>query len=178
MNGYLFQAGRVAVLVLGIAAGSAAHAQNATSGTIQFTGSIKDVPCDVDAAATSTSIDLGTNVDIQTLRGEVGKGSPAKNFTIALKGCGASVAGATLKFSGTTDSDNPKALVVTGGAAGIAVQLLGADGITAVDVGSDVPLAVKEGNNSYTYKARYISTKPTIKPGQANATLLFALTYK
>jgi|GEM_PF-1795285 major type 1 subunit fimbrin (pilin) len=49
------QAGRAAALVLGLAAAGFAQAQTPTTGTINFTGSIKDVPCEIDTSATSST---------------------------------------------------------------------------------------------------------------------------
>ena len=175
------QAGRAAALVLGLAAAGFAQAQTPTSATINFTGSIKDVPCEIDTSATSSTVDLGTNIDIQTLRGGAGKASTPTTFKIVLKGCGAGVAGATLKFSGTTDTTNNKLLAVSGGAEGIGVQLTDQDGTTPIDIGGGgqaAQLTVDEGNNTYNFKANYVSTLKDVKPGTANAVALFALTYK
>ncbi|MGV4689001.1 fimbrial protein, partial [Burkholderia pseudomallei] len=51
------QYGLTAVL-LSMLSGGAAYSQTATTGTINFTGSITDVPCEIDTAATSSNVPL------------------------------------------------------------------------------------------------------------------------
>ncbi|WP_050791902.1 fimbrial protein [Burkholderia ubonensis] len=155
----------------------ATYSQTATTGTINFTGSITDVPCEIDTAATSNAVTMG-KVFANDFNG-VGSTTGATAFKIVLKNCGASTTGATVLFTGTTDSANPTALQTTvGGASGVALQLVD-DAGTPVSIGSSSKeYAIAEGDNTFNFAARYIATSATVTGGAANATALFALTYK
>ncbi|AIO52256.1 fimbrial family protein [Burkholderia mallei] len=127
------QYGLTAVL-LSMLSGGAAYSQTATTGTINFTGSITDVPCEIDTAATSSNVTMA-KVFANDFSG-VGSTTGTTAFKIVLKNCGASTSGATVRFMGTTDSANPAALQTTaGGAGGVALQLVDDTG-TPISIGS------------------------------------------
>ena len=156
------------------------QAQTPTTGTIRFTGSIIDVPCEIDTAATSSNVPMG-KVFANDFGG-VGSVAGAKDFKIALKGCGSSTNGATVRFTGVSDASKPEALQVTADssepAGGIALQLVDDIG-TPIDIGSDSKVhTITEGINVFNFQARYISTAPIVTGGGANAQALFTLTYK
>lgn len=170
------QYGLTAVL-LSMLSGGAAYSQTATTGTINFTGSITDVPCEIDTAATSSNVTM-VKVFANDFSG-VGSTTGTTAFKIVLKNCGASTSGATVRFMGTTDSANPAALQTTaGGAGGVALQLVDDTG-TPISIGSSSKAyTIAEGDNTFNFAARYIATSATVTGGAANATAVFALTYK
>jgi major type 1 subunit fimbrin (pilin) len=153
-----------------------ALAQTPTTGTINFTGSITAVPCEIDTSATDSAVTMA-KVFANDFTG-VGTTTGTTNFKIALKNCGDTTNGATVTFTGTTDSANPQALKTSGDATGVALQLIDDTG-TPVSVGTaSKAYAIAEGSNTFNFAARYIATSATVGGGQANATALFALTYK
>ncbi|WP_240702201.1 fimbrial protein [Trinickia terrae] len=153
-----------------------ACAQTATTGTINFTGSVTAVPCEIDTAATSGTVTMA-KVFANDFTA-VGSTAGTTSFKIALKNCGTATNGATVTFTGTADSDNATALKTSGGATGVALQLVDDSG-TPVSVGSaSKTYTISEGSNTFNFAARYIATNATIGSGNANATALFALTYK
>ncbi|MGR4897363.1 fimbrial protein [Stenotrophomonas sp. LARHCG68] len=175
----LFSLSGLSAVVVSLAAGFA-QAQTSTTGTIRFTGSIIDVPCEIDSAATSSNVPMG-KVFANDFGG-VGSVAGATNFKIALKGCGSSTDGATVRFTGVTDTSRPEALQVTAeagnAAGGVALQLVDDTG-TPIDIGSDSKVyVISEGNNTFNFQARYIATAAVVQGGGANAQALFALTYK
>ncbi|AOI68784.1 fimbrial protein [Burkholderia ubonensis] len=167
----------LAAVLLSLLATAAAHAQTATTGTINFNGSITDVPCEIDTAATSSNVPMA-KVFANDFSG-VGSTTGTTSFQIVLKNCGTSTTGATVLFAGTTDATNTTALQTTvGGASGVALQLVDDTG-TPISIGSSSKAyTIAEGDNTFNFAARYIATSATVTGGAANATALFALTYK
>jgi major type 1 subunit fimbrin (pilin) len=167
---------RCAIFLLPCLLAGVAHAQTATTGTINFTGSVTDVPCEIDTSATSGTVNMA-KVFANDFFG-AGSSAGATDFKIVLKNCGLSTNGATVRFTGTTDPTNPKTLATSGGAAGVALQLVD-DTSTPIDVGSaSKTYPIAPGSNTFNFKARYIATADSVTGGGADATALFALTYK
>lgn len=66
-------------------------------------------------------------------------------------------------------------------AKGIGIQILKADGITPVELQSEVPLiAISHGNTVLNFNARFYQTEPAsaVQPGLAKGALNFTMTYK
>ncbi|WP_341318926.1 fimbrial protein [Paraburkholderia sp. IMGN_8] len=167
----------LAALLLSLVPIGMVYSQTATTGTINFTGSITDVPCEIDSTATSSSVTMA-KVFANDFSG-VGSTTGTTSFVIVLKNCGASTTGATVLFTGTTDSTNSTALQTTvGGAGGVALQLVD-DTATPISIGSSSKeYTIAEGDNTFNFAARYIATSATVTGGAADATAVFALTYK
>jgi major type 1 subunit fimbrin (pilin) len=172
---FMFRARAAVLLSCGFVSGLAC-AQTATTGTINFTGSVTAVPCEIDTSATSSAVTMA-KVFANDFTA-VGSTAGTTSFKIGLKNCGTATNGATVTFTGTADSDNTTALKTTGGATGVALQLVDNTG-TPISVGSaSKTYTIAEGANTFDFAARYIATNSKIEGGNANATALFALTYK
>jgi major type 1 subunit fimbrin (pilin) len=172
----LIRCSRAVALVPCLLVSGVAFAQTATTGTINFTGTITAVPCEIDTSATDSAVSMA-KVFANDFTG-VGTTTGTTNFQIALKNCGDATSGATVTFSGTADSANTKALKTTGDATGVALQLIDDTG-TPVDVGTaSKTYAIAKGANTFSFAARYIATADTVAGGQANSQALFSLTYK
>ncbi|MCY1432841.1 Fimbrial protein [compost metagenome] len=102
-----------------------------------------------------------------------------KNFTISLTNC-PQTSQIRYQFDELTGYANQAQSIVnvTGGASGVGVQLLNADGSAPSPMGS--PQLIGSGSLNYTlpFKARYFKTGSTITPGIANSAMAFTLTYQ
>jgi major type 1 subunit fimbrin (pilin) len=167
---------RAIALLPCLLASGVAFAQTATTGTINFTGSITAVPCEIDTTATDSAVSMA-KVFANDFTG-VGTTTGTTNFKIALKNCGDTTNGATVTFTGAADATNPQALKTTGDATGVALQLIDDTG-TPVSVGTaSKAYAIAKGANTFNFAARYIATAASVAGGTANSTALFSLTYK
>ena len=113
-------------------------------------------------------------------------------FNITLSACIAdplnvNVATANIYFEGTGGSlpvpAIPGVFSLTPGssAKGIGIQLLKGDGITPVELNTEVPIKpISSSDTVLDFAARFyqIETSPNVEPGEAKGTLHFTLTYK
>lgn len=151
-------------------------AANAADGTINFTGEILTQGCTI-TSTNPLNVDLGKITFPENVNG--GEESAGRKFTISLN-CPTSLSGIT--FSGRSDSTFPDFFAVTGGADGVAVRLYKSDNITPISNGTSVTTGVFSnfsGSNIYEANlfAKYVTTKNTITPGQANAVVNFNVEY-
>lgn len=156
-----------------------AFADDSQTPNLIISGTVTTASCSVDTESQNLNVPLG-----DTLTGnfvEVGDHSPAKTFAIALVGCDESVAGATITFKGTADSDNPDLLQITkatGSATGVAVEILDSKD-ESIPLGKTVATkALTAGENTLNYQLRYTSTLGTVMAGSANAVMYFDLAYQ
>jgi len=153
-----------------------ANAGNDTAGTVNFIGKVVANTCDL--SKKDVNVDMGTVVasDFTTK----GSYSLAKNFSIDLKNCDASLSGVTVKFGGTPDKSIADDLAIqagTGAASGLAIEIRANNG-KKVSLNNESPIyALKSGANTLNFSALYISTG-TVSAGLANATSPFTLQYR
>ncbi|WP_179057165.1 fimbrial protein [Pseudomonas umsongensis] len=119
--------------------------------------------------------------------------TPATPFNITLSSCVAddgnvNVATANIRFEGAGGSvpvtpPIPGVFSLTPGstAAGIGIQILRADGVTPVELNTEVPIvAIGTGDTVLDFTARFYQTEASrdVRAGDAKGTLNFTLTYK
>jgi major type 1 subunit fimbrin (pilin) len=167
---------RAIALLPCLLASGVAFAQTATTGTITFTGNITAVPCEIDTSATDSAVSMA-KVFANDFTG-IGSTTGTTNFKIALKECGDGADGATVTFTGTTDSTNTQAFKTTGDATGVALQLVDDTGTPISAGAASKTYTIAKGPNTFNFAARYIATSASVTGGQANSTALFSLTYK
>ncbi|MTC48291.1 fimbrial protein [Providencia alcalifaciens] len=159
---------------------SFASIASASDGYINFTGEIIDQTCTIDSTSQNLIVPLGS-VSKSSLDGAAGKKSSPTGFQLNLTLCPPTVAGATVKFDGTNDSDNADLLKLTqeaGVATGVGIEI-------ADNIGTPIPLhsesmeyPLSTGSNSLNFVARYVSTLNTVTTGPANGVTQFTLNYK
>lgn len=150
-------------------------------GTVQFTGSITDAPCVVNASTEGQPVELGQYraADFST----AGDTSSPKNFNISLSNCAVDTySKASVTFNGVTASGDNTTLSTVGGsgaATGVGIQIL-KDGVPLAVDGTETSEATSltGGSNNLTFQARYIAKNATVTPGQANASADFTITYQ
>lgn len=141
-------------------------------------------------AASACIVDEATqNVNIGTFSAKnfpsTGSTSDTKPFVIALSGCYAKLKNVQVKFSGTTDNDNPTLLALTDSgngktmASGIGIELLDSNQ-NILPFNSTEPFSydLNGASNTFTFFLRYKSTKDQITSGEASAVMYFDLTYQ
>ncbi|WP_145572579.1 fimbrial protein [Yersinia mollaretii] len=157
-----------------LAASVLASAANAA--TINVTGSIAASPCVT--TTTNAAITMPLLTDAQ-LGKDVGKFSAsATNLTIKLTGCPAISQTATVKFSGTADTEEKKAWKLDN-VEGVALALFEDDGLKQIEVNTDAK--AQDISNVTTkdlkYKLKYVKTSKTLKSGNAQAAIDYDITY-
>lgn len=170
----------IAVAFAAVAALSASHAM-ATAGTVNFTGEILDVACDVDVASQNQTVALGTyNKSEFTASGDV---TAAQKFTIVLKNCPAAVTSAHVRFDGAPDATDSTLLAIDGTvptpAGNVAINLMTPDMKQLPMSGENTysyPLSSTQDNDLNFY-AQYKSTDAIVTAGTANAVANFSVIY-
>ena len=171
------------LIVAAMAATAALSMSNAfaAAGTINFSGTIVNNPCQVTTTATGEPVALGT-INNSEFR-NAGDVSSAKEFRIVMSGCPASVTSAKVRFDGKPDSTNGDLLAIdtsaSGAATNVGINLMTADK-------ADLPL---HGSNNYGYTiqptvdntlkfyAQYKATASNVGVGVANSVANFSVSY-
>lgn len=160
-------------LLAGLMATGSAFAQDTGTATINFIGTIGAITCSLQTS--NLTISLGA-VNKSTFGG-IGSASPWVGGDLVSNGCNAHLVSMT--FSGTADPNNQFMFAVTGGAAGVAVQLDQAGGAQQAVPNSSTPMTFTPAAEGefYSFAARYVQTAATVTPGVANATITVLITY-
>jgi P pilus assembly protein, pilin FimA len=161
--------------------GSDAGAQG-TGGQVNFTGSITDSACDITTESTNQDVDLGkwaSNYFKST-----GTETTKTPFHIKVKDCPSSVTKVSVLFEGQHDTADKDLLAVSGGAQGVAIQLLEADESTKIaldNVSKEYPVNAgsegEEGTADLTFYANYRATTDKVVAGDANGVANFEMVY-
>jgi major type 1 subunit fimbrin (pilin) len=161
---------------------------HAADGTIAFEGKLIAAACTVDNSSTNMKVDMGS-VSTTAFKA-VGDTTSPKSFQLKLTNCdfgltdpddpdsAPKVGKATVRFDGTTTTEDPSLLAVVGGAQGVGIELADATG-ARVPVASDSPgMTLTKGENVLNFRARYIQTQDAVTAGAANSTAQFTLNYQ
>jgi len=169
--------------------GSCAAFAAGGDGAVNFSGSVVDQTCTIDASAKTLTIDFGT-ASLATFNADGGS-SEQKTINIDLKSCPASVTSATVTFTGrqaTSGSSSYLAIASDEGAAtNVAIQFADATGTTPIDLNTaSAAMPIVEGDNTLRYTA--ILSNPTLSDpnttgslataGTINATAQYSINYQ
>lgn len=164
---------------LALALGVTAQGVLAKDGTVNFSGSIIDAPCSIMGGDANQTVDLGQISNSVLAAGGVGTRSPLVDFTIKLTGCGVVAKTARVTFAATADPANATLLAVTGGAAGVGIQISTGGGRQVVSPGAaSQNFQLRQGDNELQFQAAYVSTNTQVRPGAANAMAQFTVSYQ
>ncbi|MBS3046387.1 fimbrial protein [Enterobacter mori] len=170
----------LSAVVFSAVAFSVINVAHAADGTINFTGTILDAACTVDAA--TQTITMGS-VNKSAFTGAGTVSAPTK-FSIVLKDCPSTVTSAQVTFDGASDATNSNLLALTSGtdaASGLGLALYESDGSTVIPVSvasKSITLDTTASNvNTLSYIAKYMATAATVMPGKADATTDFTVSY-
>lgn len=149
-----------------------------TDGRIYFTGEIVEASClvknEIQVAMQSASAEVFKKT------GDTGKITP---FTIELSQCPDVAQSASISFRATPSIQNSELIQTSGTAEGVAIEL--------IDTSNQQRLAFRNGEsrtstptklktntvNTFNFGARYVSTVPIVKAGNAKAFADFIVTY-
>lgn len=146
-----------------------------SNGAIKVAGAIASGSCSI----STPSVDLGQHYsgDFRS----VGTPTTWVDVPITSQGCSADIVTVHMGFDGTADTDNTGLFAVApGGARGLGIQLQTADGSTTVIPNSATQLvnwAPLATGGIYAMRARYVSTLPSVTPGDADSTVTVMLSY-
>ncbi|WP_448667134.1 fimbrial protein [Escherichia coli] len=172
---------RVNVLLLSMATIVAFNMPSASAqdGQLSFTGEITDQVCTV-KQPDNQIINLG-KISSKAFNG-TGDTAGSTSFSIQLADCPDSVKSVNVKFDGNPDNGNPEIIALTKdkkSASGVGVQITDKDskvvslGVPTRDFNIDPGSKI----NNLDFIARYITNGQDVKPGLANATASFTITY-
>ena len=155
-------------------------AANAADGTIEFTGSVINPPCTLDATNASITVPLGVYTT-DALKGK-GTETTAQDFEIILTDCSTEKFSAVqTRFNFTPDSSDSQYIAISGtdSASGVAIKLMEQDGSLIEPTAESRAVQLPDGQGlNLSYKASYISTAETVTEGSANANGTFELMYQ
>lgn len=165
----------VAIPALVMASASAFAAVEGETGTVNFTGSIKENTCVLDSESVTKTVNLN---DVETsVFQQQGAASQEIPFSIVLKDCDPTKA--TLTFKGETENDI--SLKVNGGAKGVGVQILESGNPIKVDgSAASSQKEITTGGAEWNFGARYVALTSAngIEGGAANATAQYTVNYE
>ena len=151
---------------------------NTASANIVLRGNVTEQTCAASAGSDNFSVDLGSWPSL-TLNGASGKVSTEKPFSIQLEGCPA--VAISIIFTGAVADGSSDLLAIDSGtdtAKNVAIELLNSDMSRLGLSDSSKPVtADADGNATFNFYARYISTASQVRAGQANASSVFTLNY-
>ena len=155
------------------------NAQAATSGTINFTGTVVADSCQITVAggnATGTVALPTVQTSQLATQGATAGDTP---FDITLSGCDANLAGAQVAFSGAnvnTTNGNLDNAAVDG--SDVQIQLVNAGAVVNTADNSNAPtISVSNGAGSVSLTARYYAVNADTTPGRVSTSVNFTLTY-
>lgn len=168
----------IAAIVLGFGVSAVAQAAD---GTINFTGNIIGATCSVTSGVAGTqTVSLGgiakSNLAV------AGDTSAATKFSIVLSNCPTDFVPTkvSVKFDGNSVVSDSSLLALSAGqtATGVGVQILEADGTTAIPLRSDsaAKTLAATGDTTLNFVARYKATAAATA-GTANANTTFVVDY-
>ncbi|QIX94989.1 fimbrial protein [Cedecea sp. FDAARGOS_727] len=152
-------------------------------GTIKFVGSLVNAACALEQPAGGQVVDL-QQFSVAELNKSVGAVTQAKDFEIKLTDCSVETyKKASVKFSGVSVPGKNTILALGNDhgistASGVGIQILSDGQVVTVDGSTPSGETVLQpGNTRMRFQAQYISTSTDVKPGAANASAEFSITY-
>ncbi|MBF4180416.1 fimbrial protein [Lelliottia nimipressuralis] len=186
MKSIIINSKLVPLALLGAVAlsGSAAVFAGGGDSTLNFSGSVVDQTCAIDATDKTLTIDFGT-ASLATFNADGGS-SEQKTIKINLASCPATVTSATVTFTGqqATNGDNSYLATVTdaGAATNVAIQFADATGATPIDLNTaSAATPIVEGDNTLAYTAMLANPTGTATPataGTISATAQYSINYQ
>jgi len=150
----------------------------ASDGQVNFTGSITDVSCTVDTGSVTQTVDLGKVS--KTAFSAAGSTAAAKQFTVKLTDCPATITSAKVRFDGTQVPGDNSVLALTTAAdqaTNVGIQLSD-DKNNVIKLFEDsAAYTLATGNNDLKFTARYYATAAAVTTGSANAVTNFTIIY-
>ncbi|MGE4800517.1 fimbrial protein [Yersinia hibernica] len=156
---------------------ASAFASVANAGVFNITGSIAATPCVATASVVDIKMPLINKDKLGASAGKFADNS-ATDLVIKLTNCPQVKQTATVTFTGTADTNETKALKLTG-VSGVALALFEANGNDQIAINKAAKGQAMNNNvaQDLKYVAKYVTTSDTFKEGNATATLNFAVAY-
>ncbi|MCY1697934.1 fimbrial protein [Lelliottia sp. SL45] len=164
-----------------IVAGMFNSAAMASDGTINFTGDIVNAPCVVSTGTQNQNVNLGQVKS--SVFAKAKDSSTYKDFKIILEECTTTTLKNTnITFRGSSDEVNKDLLSIggeSGAAKGVGIEISDATSATVIPLNkASSDYALKDGQNTLMFKARYVATAVPVVSGHANSQAEFQLAYK
>ncbi|HAU3359481.1 TPA: fimbrial protein [Salmonella enterica subsp. salamae] len=160
------------------------------SGTVTFTGTITNSPCDIAPGDDAITVPFG-QISYRKLN-TADATTNSKPFTIHLQNCAfdanspdvvgsaGKMSKVTVSFSGAANTSK-KAYTSSGSAHNVGVQLLKSDNSTIIEPNTPMPDSeaqqLQAGNNELNFFARLIALDAGVTPGNVEASVTYTLKY-
>ncbi|MFK3660744.1 fimbrial protein [Scandinavium sp. NPDC088450] len=179
----------LAVAVTAILAGASINIAQAagtettvSGGIVNFTGSVVDAACAVNADSINQTVQMG-QVRLKRMDAEGATSGTKVPFNIILQDCETSVSSqVAVTFKGTTDATVTTALANTAGqgaAQQVALQLYDQAGTELTPgVEQSTPFSLHDGINNLTFSVDYVATGSAATAGIVSGTTTFDLHYQ
>ncbi|HCD1256467.1 TPA: fimbrial protein [Citrobacter amalonaticus] len=153
----------------------------AVDASLMISGNVAASTCIVDKDTQNVNIGTFSAKDFPS----TGSVSDTQTFDIDLSECYDKLKNVQIKFSGTTDNDNPSLLALADSgsgkimATGIGIELLDSNQ-KILPFNSTEPFTydLSGASNKFIFFLRYKSTKDQVTSGEASAVMYFDLTYQ
>lgn len=172
-----------AALTLAMALPAVPSAMAADSdGTISVTGKVVDNTCELDKADIPVTLDTVSAVSLMNAKKT---DVAAKDFTVALKNCGAHAKNVDITVSGTPDGEDSTAFkneATNSAASGVAMDFYSLNGTDKTKMkpdGGEATQPLKDDvASTLNFRAAYVGTKDSITAGNFKSVVKFSLTYE
>lgn len=160
------------------------------TGTVTFTGTITNSPCDIAPGDDNIQVSFGQVSNRHFKAAD--DTTDSKPFTIHLQNCSfdsndtnitgyaGKMSRVAVSFSGTPDVAH-KAYTNGGNAKNVGIQLLKSDNSTIIEpnsvAGDKDAQQLQAGNNNLSFFARLIALAADVTPGEVNASVTYTLKY-
>lgn len=173
---------------LAVAAAFAVPGLAFAANTINFSGEVTDQTCSAVVDGNTDPTVVLDSVPTTALSG-VGTVAGETSFTLQLTGC-AAPSGTDEHFSTLFQATNATSTgnltnTASGGAQGVALQLLDGPGGSAVNLAGgaavaagDIVLADGQTSTSYDYAVQYVAEEATVTPGPVLGSVTYTLRYE
>ncbi|MBW4239663.1 type 1 fimbrial protein [Enterobacter roggenkampii] len=148
------------------------------SGTVTFNGLIKESACELDPQSENFTVTLNTvNTSVLKNASDV---AGRKDFSIGLKDCDTTVAqNATVIFGGDTANADETALVNTGDATNVGVQILDSGNALVLNGTTEsLPQALANGDSTLNFEAQYVALEDGVTAGDVQSVAQFTVNYQ
>lgn len=175
-------------IALAVAAAIAAPGLAFAANTINFSGEVTDQTCSAVVDGNTDPTVVLNSVPVSALNG-VGQVAGETSFTVQLTGC-AAPSGTEEHFTTLFQATNPTTAgnltnTASGGATGVALQLLDGPSGTPVNLAGgaavaagDIVLADGQTSTSYDYAVQYVAEDATVTPGPVLGSVTYTLRYE
>lgn len=167
----------IALIISGMSVLSMHNAMADNTSSMRFTGAVTVSACDIDTSGFSNvNLPSVTQKDFSGAHSVAGE----QSFSVKISGCPNTIKKASLRVTGTADSQDSALLAIDQGegmATGVAIQLLSAGSALNINSDSTGLHTLSNGETTFDLTARYVAVSDTVVAGGVTASAQIDMTY-